>query len=90
MIVSTPADTSHRLNFAWVAFGVICIVGAAAGAAAMYAVWDHNPQLAFHENGTIHWGAWLAIGLTWFGAIAGIPCVIALIAVVVSLFRKGR
>lgn len=32
----------------------------------MYIAWQHNSQGEFHENGQIHWGAWLGVGATWF------------------------
>jgi len=48
--------------------------GFAAAALAMYAAWDHNPQGEFHElaaDGThlVHWGRWVAAGLSWFAVV---------------------
>jgi hypothetical protein len=80
--------SARRIHFGWFAFGFICFIAAVVAALMMYVAWDHNSQLAFHEDGIIHFDAWLAIGLTWFVAIAGIPCVIALAVVVVSFFRR--
>ena len=80
----------RRVHYGWRALGVICFIAAAVAGLAMYAAWDHNPQLAFHEDGGVHWGAWLTIGLTWFVAIAGIPCVVALTALVFSFFRRSQ
>jgi hypothetical protein len=83
-------EVARRINFGWVAFIVICFIGALVAALMMYIAWDHNPQLAFHEDGIIHWGAWLTIGVTWFAAIAGIPCIIAFTALILSFFRRSQ
>ena len=45
--------------------------GLAMAAFAMFAAWDHNPQGEFHTRAAdgslvIHWGGWIAIGLSWF------------------------
>ena len=32
----------------------------------MYVGWQHNSQGEFHEQGVIHWAAWLAVGWTSF------------------------
>jgi uncharacterized membrane protein YqjE len=81
---------AHRINFGWIAFLAICLIAVAVAALMMYIAWAHNPQYAFHEDGAVHWGPWLAIGLTWFLAIAGIPCVIAFVAALLLFFRRSR
>ncbi len=82
--------SAHRIHFGWLAFGVICLIAALVAGLMMYIAWDHNPQLVFHDDGIIHWDMWLTVGLTWFLAIAGIPCVIAFAVVVVSFFRRSQ
>jgi hypothetical protein len=82
--------SARRFHFGWIAFSIICLIAALVGGLMMYIAWDHNPQLAFHEEGIIHWGAWLTIGVTWFLAIAGVPCAIALAALLFSFFRRSQ
>jgi uncharacterized membrane protein len=41
------------------------IVALMVGAYMMWVAWDHNPQGAYHEEGVVHWGDWLAIGISW-------------------------
>jgi hypothetical protein len=81
---------TSRIHFGWRAFVFICVVAAAIAALAMYAAWNHNPQLVFHENGVIHWGAWLAVGISWFATIAGVPCIIALGVLLTSFLRRSQ
>jgi hypothetical protein len=82
--------SGRRLHLGWLAFGVVCFIAASVAGLMMSIAWDHNPQLVFHEDGIIHWDAWLTVGLTWFFAIAGIACVIAFAVVVVSFFRGNH
>jgi hypothetical protein len=82
--------SARRIHFGWLSFVVVCSIAAIVAGLMMYIAWDHNPQLAFHEDGIIHWGAWFAVGLSWFSAIAGIPCMIAFAVLVVSLLRRSQ
>jgi heme/copper-type cytochrome/quinol oxidase subunit 2 len=82
--------STRRIHFGWFSFVAICFVAVVVAAVMMYIAWDHNPQLAFHEDGMIHWGAWLTIGVAWFVAIAGIPSIIVLTAITFSFFRRRQ
>lgn len=46
------------------------LLGSAAGlfvgGIMMSIAWNHNPQMAFHEPGNIHWQDWLMLGFLWF------------------------
>ncbi len=46
------------------------VVATALASLMMYLAWEHNPQGTFHESDDgailVHWGAWLAIGASWF------------------------
>jgi hypothetical protein len=79
-----------RFHAGWIAFAIICFIAAVVAGFTMYLAWQQNPQLAFHEDGVIHWDAWLTVGLTWFVAIAGVPCIIAFAALLFSFFRGSR
>jgi heme/copper-type cytochrome/quinol oxidase subunit 2 len=81
---------ARRFHAGWIAFTIVCIIGAIVAGAMMYIAWDHNPQLRFHEDGVIHWGEWLTIGVSWFAVIAGIPCIIAFGVLVASFFRRSQ
>ena len=32
----------------------------------MYVAWNHNAQGEIHIGGSVDWGYWLLIGLSWF------------------------
>jgi hypothetical protein len=82
--------STRRFHAGWIAFTIVCSIGALIAGVMMCIAWDHNPQLVFHEDGIIYWGAWFAVGLSWFAAIAGIPCIIAFAVLVVSLLRRSQ
>jgi hypothetical protein len=82
--------SAGRFHAGWIAFTIICCIGALVAGTMMYIAWDHNPQLRFHEDGVIHWTEWLMLGFLWFAAIAGIPCLIAFTVVVVPFFRRSQ
>jgi hypothetical protein len=66
------------------------VVGASVAAFMMYVAWQHNPQGEFHDDAGIHWLPWLGVGLTWFLAIAGLPCLIAVTVAVLRYASKRR
>jgi hypothetical protein len=43
--------SARRFHAGWIAFTIICLIGAIVAGAMMYIAWDHNPQLRFHEDG---------------------------------------
>jgi hypothetical protein len=49
---------------AWVLL-ISTVIGLVLGGAMMYIAWGHNPQGEFHEEGVVHWGPWLLLGVTW-------------------------
>ena len=52
------------------------LAGVFVGAVMMYLAWEHNPQCEFHCEGTIYWGHWFLIGVSW-----AIPVVVVLFIV---------
>ena len=52
--------------------GACCaLLGAAAGACAMYVAWEDNPHEMYYtldQGGTrvVDWGYWALVGLSWF------------------------
>ena len=54
----------------------------------LYVAWQHNPQCEFHCEGTIYWGAWLTIGLSWF--IVGSLSVYGVAWLIQILYRLVR
>lgn len=70
-----------------VALATGIVAGALVGGLMMSIAWEHNPQGEFHEAGVIHWGSWLAVGMSW-ALVVGVP--LAVVAYVVRRAGEAR
>ncbi len=74
----------------FVSIAVGGLVGLMVAALFMYVAWDHNPQLEYHEPGTIHWGQWLSLGILWFAIVGGGLSLVLSIALVLYIGLSRR